>query len=69
MNDKKRTKDMPRKGVWALLCAAMLLPVACETVYEDETVYNDIEIPFTDDFRTDTVPTWRKRPRRRSSTS
>ena len=56
MNDKKkRTKEMTRKGVWALLCVAMLLPVACETVYEDETVYNDIEIPFKDDFRTDTV--------------
>ena len=55
MNDKTRTKDMTRKGLWVLLCAAMLLPVACSTVYEDETAYNDIEIPFKDDFRTDTV--------------
>lgn len=42
------------KAVIAMLGTAMFT-VACSTVYDDKTVYNDIEIPFHDDFRTDTV--------------
>lgn len=41
------------KAVIAMLGTAMFT-VACSTVYDDKTVYNDIEIPFHDDFRTDT---------------
>ena len=35
------------KAVIAMLGTAMFT-VACSTVYDDKTVYNDIEVPFHD---------------------
>lgn len=55
MNDKKMTKSMILKGVTAAICITAILLAGCSTVYEEKMVYNNIEIPFKNDFPTDTV--------------
>ena len=53
MNDKKMTKSMILKGVTAAICITAILLAGCSTVYEEKMVYNNIEIPFKNDFPTD----------------
>lgn len=51
----KYRKDICIIAVFLTCLCVLLLPLSCNTDYDDKTVFNDIEIPFETTFRPDTV--------------
>ena len=55
MKKQKRHRKIPALAAGTTLVAAMTLMASCSTDYEDKIVYNDIQQPFQQNFRKDTV--------------
>lgn len=55
MMKQKKHRKIPALAAGTTLVAAMTLMASCSTDYEDQIVYNDIEKPFQEDFKKDTV--------------
>lgn len=55
MMKQKKHRKIPALAAGTTLVAAMPLMASCSTDYEDQIVYNDIEKPFQEDFKKDTV--------------
>ena len=55
MKKQKKHRKIPALAASTTLVAAMPLMASCSTNYEDKIVYNDIQQPFQQDFKKDTV--------------
>ena len=55
MLKQKKHRKIPALAASTTLVAAMTLMASCSTDYEDKIVYNDIQQPFQQDFKKDTV--------------
>ncbi len=55
MMKQKKHRKIPALAAGTTLVAAMTLMASCSTDYEDKIVYNDIQQPFQQDFKKDTV--------------
>ena len=55
MKKQKKHRKIPALAASTTLVAAMTLMASCSTNYEDKIVYNDIQQPFQQDFKKDTV--------------
>ncbi len=55
MMKKKKHRKIPALAAGTTLVAAMTLMASCSTDYEDKIVYNDIQQPFQQNFKKDTV--------------
>ena len=55
MMKQKKHRKIPALAAGTTLVAAMTLMASCSTDYEDKIVYNDIQQPFQQNFKKDTV--------------
>ena len=55
MKKQEKHRKIPALAASTTLVAAMTLMASCSTNYEDKIVYNDIQQPFQQDFKKDTV--------------